>query len=569
MLNQHQIASVLASMAEILEIKGENPFKIRAYENASRIVEGLTHLEKLISEKKLTEIKGIGENLADHITELYETGHLKEYDRLTRSIPAGLLEMLQIPGVGAKKVKVFWEKLGLTTIGELEFACRENHLKDLPGFGEKSQEKILQGISYIKQHQGRYLYPYGLEAALSLIELLKNDKNVIRVELAGSLRRSKETIKDIDIVASTNFPEKVMDALVAHPQIETVISRGETKLSVTLKLGINADLRCVTDAEFPYALHHFTGSKQHNTAMRSRAKRLSLKMNEYGLFKGNRNIKCQNEAEIFEALGLVFIPPELREDMGEIPAAEKGDLPKLITAKDLRGVLHVHSNYSDGLNSLEEMALAAKNMGYEYIGICDHSQSAYYAGGMKSLDVKKQHKEIEALNKKLKGIVILKGIEADILPDGELDYDEKILKSFDFVIGSIHSKFSMTEDGMTERICKALKNPYLNILGHPTGRLLLAREAYPVNMNRVIDTAAKYCKAIELNANPHRLDIDWRLGPCVKEKGVKIAICPDAHNIQGLTDVIYGIGIARKSWYTKDDVLNSLSLKDFLKWVGR
>lgn len=568
-MDRHQIANVLYEIAAVLEIKGDNPFKIRAYENAARTVEGLSNLEELVDEGKLTAIKGIGKNLADHITELYKTGRLKEYEKVLKSVPDGLLGMLSIPGVGAKKIKVFWEKLSITNMGELEYACKENRLRDLDGFGQKSQDKILQGILYLKRHQGRHLYPYALESARPLFEALRKNKDIIRVEIAGSLRRCRETVKDIDMLASTKVSERVMDAFTRLPQVDAVVAKGETKSSVVLKSGINADLRCVTDEEFPYALHHFTGSKEHNTAMRARAKKRSMKMNEYGLFKGNKNIRCAGEVEIFRALRLDFIPPELREDMGEIDAAEKGKLPELIEESDIKGMLHVHTNYSDGSNSVEELAGAAQKMGYTYLGICDHSQSAYYAGGLKPAQVKKQHREIDALNKKLKGITVLKGIEADILPDGKIDYKDEVLELFDFVVASVHSKFSMTEAAMTERICKALKHPLVHILGHPTGRLLLAREAYPVDMRKVIDVAAEHGKAIELNANPHRLDIDWRLGPYVKKRGAKIAICPDAHSIEGMLDMKYGVGIARKAWFAKDDIVNAWPLDRFMKWLSK
>lgn len=566
-MDRQEVAQVLAEIAAILEIKDENPFKIRAYENAARVVEGLTNLDELIKAGDLTSIKGIGKNLADHITELYKTGRLKEYEKLIKLMPEGLLEMLNISGVGAKKVKVFWTKLDITNIGELEYACQENRIRDLPGFGQKSQDKILQGILYLKKHQGRHLYPYALVSALPLFDALKKNKKVIRVELAGSLRRKRETVKDIDIVVSTDSPKKVMDDFVILSNVDSVVAKGETKSSVVLKSGINADLRCVTDQEFPYALHHFTGSKEHNTAMRSRSRKMFLKMNEYGLFKGKKNIKCKDETEIFKRLDLEFIPPELREDMGEIAAAEKGDLPKLIERKDMRGMLHVHTKASDGSDTIEELANAAKKMGYEYLGICDHSQSAAYAGGLKPKDVLAQHEEIDKLNKKLRGIIVLKGIEVDILADGSLDYKKDILERFDFIIGSVHSGFSVPEKEMTERICNAIKNPYFTILGHPTGRLLLAREGYAVDMEKVIDTAARYGKAIELNANPHRLDIDWKYGPYVKKMGVKIAICPDAHSNEGMYDMMFGVGIARKAWYTKDDVINAWPLDKFLKWI--
>lgn len=556
-------------MAMILEIKGENPFKVHAYENAARIVDGMSDLDKFIEEGTLTEIKGIGKNLADHIVEIYRTGRLKELDSLLKSIPAGLLDMLSIPGVGAKKVRVFFDKLKITTIGELERACQENRLRDIPGFGEKTEGKILQGIQFWKKHQGRFLYPVALAAALPIYDALKKHKDVVRLEVGGSLRRRKELVKDIDILVSAKNPKKVMEAFVENKDVAEVVQHGETKSSVMLSGGINADLRCVTDAEFPYALHHFTGSKEHNTAMRGRAKGMGLKMNEYGLFKGDRNIPCKNEEEIFKKLGLEYIPPELREDMGEIEAAEKGTLPELIKDGDVKGMLHIHSVHSDGMNTIEELARATQGLGYEYMAICDHSQSAAYAGGLKPVDIKKQHEEIEGLNKKIKGIKILKGIEVDILGDGTLDYPDKILETFDIVIASVHSRFNMKEDEMTGRICKALAHPLVDILGHPTGRLLLTRDAYQINMRKVIECAAKYKKVIELNANPQRLDIDWRHGPFVKEMGVKVAICTDAHTIDGLNDIMFGIGIARKSWYTKDDVINTKGLREFLKLLGK
>lgn len=568
-MDRKEIAAVLSEIAAILEIKGDNPFKIRAYENAAIIVERLTNLDELVGEGTLTKVRGIGKRLAAHIEELYKTGDLKEYRTLVKSVPGGIFEMLRIPGVGAKKVKAFWEKLGITALGELEYACKENRLRDLPGFGQKSQDKILQGIIYLKKYQGRHLYPYAYLSAVMIVEKLKKNKDVGKIEIAGSLRRKKETVKDIDILVSTKAPKKVMDAFIKLPFIESVIAKGETKTSVIIKTGINVDLRSVTDKEFPYALHHFTGSKEHNTAMRSMAKKKGFKMNEYGLFKGDKNISCKDEEAIFNQLGLKFIPPELREDMGEIEASEEKNLPKLIEQKDMKGMIHIHSDYSDGSNTIEELAVYAKKLGYTYLGICDHSQVASYAGGLKPAALKKQQKEIDNINKKIKSFRILKGTEVDILPDGSLDYSDEILKTFDFVIASVHSKFGMSKEDMTKRICKALKNPYVTILGHPTGRLLLAREAYPVDMNKVIDTAAEYGKAIELNANPHRLDVDWRYGTYLKKKGVKVVICPDAHSVEGMDDVAYGVGIARKAGLAKADVINAWPVEKFEKWMNK
>jgi len=346
------------------------------------------------------------------------------------------------------------------------------------------------------------------------------------------------------------------------PQVETVTAKGATKSAIVLKSGIAADLRVISDREFPFALHYFTGSKEHNVAMRSLAKKAGIKMNEYGLFKGEKLIACKDESEIFDKLGLTYIPPELREDQGEIEAAAKGALPKLVEWKDIKGVFHVHSDWSDGTATIETMALAAKKLGYAYVGIADHSQSAAYAGGLKPNEVKEQIREIDALNRKLKGIIILKGTEVDILPDGSLDYPDSILAMFDFVIIAIHSKFNMSEQEMTKRIIKGMSNKYVSVLAHPTGRLLLARDGYPVNMHEIIDAAAKYNVAIEINAHPLRLDLDWRYGKYAKSRGVKAVIAPDAHGPEGLEDMVYGVGIARKGWFEKTDVLNCLSAEE-------
>lgn len=568
-MDKHEIAEVLAEMAAIFEIRDENPFKIRAYQNAARIIEGLSDdLEKLIKQGELVNIKGIWKNLADHIAELASTGKLKEYEKLRKSIPEGVFEMLRIQGVGPKKVKVLWEKLAIKTIGELEYACKENRLVDLNGFGEKTQQKILQGIEYLRRFEDQHLFSSAHAAAAEIFEKISSNKNVIRAEIAGSIRRRKELIRDIDILAAAGNAGPLMDLFVGLPQVDSVTAKGETKSAVVLKSGIAADLRVVSDGEFPFALHYFTGSKQHNVAMRSLAKKAGIKMNEYGLFKGSKLLPCKNEEEIFERLHLAYIPPELREDQGEIEAAAKGKLPKLVETDDIKGVFHVHSGYSDGTATIEEMAIAAKRLGYSYVGIADHSQSAQYAGGLKPHDIKEQHKEIDAVNKKLKGITVLKGIEADILPNGELDYPDNILVSFDFVIISIHSKFNMSEKDMTARIIKGMKNRYAGVLGHPTGRLLLAREGYKVNMHEVIDAAADLGVAIEINAHPQRLDLDWRYGKYAKSKGVKVAIGPDAHNPEGLLDMAYGVGIARKGWFEKGDVINCLGVeeaKDYFK----
>ena len=557
-MDKKTVIDILNEIGLLLELKGENPFKIRAYYNAARALETLDEdIEVLVKNNKLKEVKGIGEAINKKITELINTGRLEYYENLKASIPEGLIEMIKIPGLGPKKIKTLYDKLDIKNIGELEYACLENRLVELPGFGEKTQKKILEGIKFVKRFSNQHLFSEAcLEANLLKQYLLKTGR-VIRCEIAGSIRRKKEIVKDIDILATTNDPQKLMERFVEYDKTRDVIAKGDTKTSITLESGINADLRVVKDKEYPYALHHFTGSKEHNTAMRQRAKRMGFKMNEYGLFKGDTLIKCQDEEEIFRKLNLSYIPPEIRENMGEIEAAEKGEIPVLVEEKDIKGIFHVHTNYSDGANTLTEMVNGARELGYKYIGITDHSKSARYAHGLKEEDILRQFDEIDRFNEKYTDIKILKGIESDILKDGSLDYEEDLLKQFDFVIASVHSNFKMSKEEMTERIIKAVKNEYTTILGHVTGRLLLSRDGYDLDVYRVIDACVEYDKIIEINSNPHRLDIDWRYIKYAKEKGVKLAICPDAHRVEGLLDVKYGVGIARKGWFEAKDVINT------------
>ncbi|ABX31222.1 PHP domain protein [Petrotoga mobilis SJ95] len=560
-MDKKTVIDILDEISLLLELKGENPFKIRAYYNAARALETLDEdIEVLVKNNKLKEVKGIGEAINKKITELITTGRLEYYENLKASIPGGLVEMLKIPGLGPKKIKTLYDKLDIKTVGELEYACLENRLVELPGFGEKTQKKILEGIKFVKRFSNQHLFSEAYSEADSLKQYLLKTGLVIRCEIAGSIRRKKEIVKDIDILATTNDPQKLMEIFVEYDKTRDVIAKGDTKTSITLESGINTDLRVVKDEEYPYALHHFTGSKEHNTAMRHRAKRMGIKMNEYGLFKGDTLIKCQDEEEIFRKLNLSYIPPEIRENMGEIEAAEKGEIPVLIEEKDIKGVFHVHTNYSDGANTLTEMVNGARELGYKYIGITDHSKSARYANGLKEEDILRQFDEIDRLNEKYTDIKILKGIESDILKDGSLDYEEDLLKQFDFVIASVHSNFKMSKEEMTERIIKAVKNKYTTILGHLTGRLLLSRDGYDLDVYKVIDACAEYNKIIEINSNPHRLDIDWRYIKYAKEKGVKLAICPDAHRVEGLLDVKYGVGIARKGWLKAKDVINTYNI---------
>lgn len=566
-LDKLQIAHVLEEIGTILELKGENPFKVRAYINAARTIEQLEDdLDELITSGELLKLRGIGKNLADHIVELHKTGRLKEYAKLRKSIPDGVLEMLNIQGLGPKKVKVIWEDVGIDGIDELELICRQGRVAKLPGFGQKTQDKILQGIQFLRRFQGQFLFCDAQAVALALLDKIEHHTNTIRCEIAGSIRRRKEIVGDIDILVSSENPEPLMDLFTSHPLVEAVTAKGSTKSSVVLKTGMNADLRVVSDDEFPFALHYFTGSKEHNVATRARAKKKGLKLSEYGLFKGTKPTACKTEADIFKVLGLDYIEPEMREDTGEMEAAAKNKLPKLVELKDIKGILHAHSSYSDGTASIEEMAKAAKAMGMKYLGLADHSQSVTYAGGLTPADVKRQLGEIDALNKKMKGFHIFKGIECDILKDGTLDYPDSVLASFDFVIAAIHSSFNMPEKEMTARICTGLKNPYVNMLAHPTGRLLLSREGYKVDMHKVIDSAAKHGVDIEINANPNRLDLDWRLCKHAKEKEIKMPINPDAHGPEGLHDIAFGVGIARKGWLEKKDVLNTMSVEELRKY---
>lgn len=572
-LNAHEIAAKLEEMAEIMEITGENPFKIRAYANAARVVEGLTNLDHLISEGTLIEVPGIGKNLAEHIAALAKKGHFPEYIAVRKSVPAGVLDMMRIPGLGPKKVKIIWKGPGITTINELKLACERGGIAKLKGFGEKTAQKILQGISFIAKHQDQHLYSDAMAVAQPLLNNLLNHPKVKQASLAGSIRRCKEIVKDIDVVVASSDPKKVMADFVKMPGVESVIAHGDTKSSVMVKPGIQVDCRVVTDKEYPYALHHFTGSKEHNVALRTRAKAAGYKISEYGLFKegkgGEKLIPCKDETEFFEKLGLQYIPPEMRENMGEIEAAEHGKLPKLIELKDLSGFFHCHTTMSDGKATLDEMVQGARDRGYHYIGISDHSQSAVYASGLTPVDLQKQWAAIDALNKKLKGFTIFKGTESDIHADGTLDYPDAVLKGFDFVVISIHGNFNQDQKTATDRVCKAIAHPATRILGHPTGRLLLAREGVPLDFERVIDCAVAHDVAIEINANPHRLDMDWRHSFYAHKKGLKIVISPDAHSVAGIDDLKYGVNVARKGWWTQADVINTWPLEKVEKWLRR
>lgn len=562
------IIEILKEIGTLLEIKGENPFKTNAYFNAAKTLSVTENLDDIIKTKRLKQIKGIGEALSQKIEEYSETGRIAYYEELKKEIPPSLIELTAIPNLGPKKIKILYDELGITNAGELEYACKENRLVTLSGFGEKTQKKILKGIEFIKMHKGEFLYG----DVFGISEVIRDRfKTIVKqefVEICGSIRRKREVVKNVDILVCGEDRERLSSFFVSMPEIEEVTLKGDTKISCRLITGIEADLRMVSEAEFSFALLYFTGSKEHNIRLRDISKKKGWNLNEYGLFDGDNPIYLHSEEEIYRALNLSYIPPELREDMGEIEAAEEGMLPDLVMLDDIKGVFHIHTEFSDGMDSVEKMAYAAREMGFSYIGVSDHSKSAYYAGGLKVDDIYRQWEIIDELNESNKDFHIFKGIESDILPDGSLDYDEKILEGFDFVIASIHSNFNLKKDDQMKRILKAIENPYTNMLGHPTGRLLLSRDGYDVDMRTIIDAAAEYNVIIELNASPYRLDIDWRHLRYAKEKGVLISINPDAHSAGGLIEVLYGIGIARKGWQEKKDILNTrtiLDIKDIFK----
>ena len=551
----------------LLELSGANAFRVRAYTNAVRALETLAApLDEMLAAGTLTEVKGIGKSVAELVAEFAETGTARAYEELRTTVPAGLLEMLRVPGLGPRKIIAIREALGVADLDALAEAARAGQLADLKGFGKKTQENILKGIDYIRAHQGRFRSDIARASADELLETLAQLPQTERVEVAGSLRRAKETVKDIDFVVSGTDAEAIAAAFVGHPEVKEILAQGETKSSVRLKNGLQADLRVVTAAQFPYVLHHFTGSKEHNVGLRARAQARGLKINEYGLYRGEALVECGDEAAFFAAMDLAHIPPELREGMGEIAAAEAGALPELVTAADIRGMLHVHSTYSDGADSLAAMAAAVRARGYEYLGMADHSQSAAYAGGLKPDAVKRQWEEIDRLNEKMAPFRIFKGIESDILTDGALDYDDDILAQFDYTVVSVHSQFNLDRDKMTDRIVRAIEHPAATIVGHLTGRLLLDREGYEVDIDRIVAAAAEHGVAIEINAHPARLDIDWRHVKKARDQGVSIAINTDAHSIGGLDHLPYGIGIGRKGWLRAEDVPNALDADTIAAW---
>jgi DNA polymerase (family 10) len=565
-----RIAQIIDEMGTLLEIKGENPFRCRAYHTAAQSLSHLpADLREMIADGSLKQVPGIGETMYSKIVQLATTGQLPAFDDLKRSMPQGLVALMRIPGLGPKKIKVLYDELKIDSLADLRAAGESGRIARMKGFGEKTQTNILAGISFVEKSSERILQSTARRLVAPIVEQLKNHSDVIRIEVCGSLRRRAETIGDLDVLISSEKVPAVLEAFVKLPQVAAVLAHGPTKASVRLADGVQCDLRGVEDAQFPFALHYFTGSKAHNIAMRKRAIARGLSLNEYALSSEKGSVPCQTEDDVFKALGLIEIPPELREDHGEIEAALAGRLPDLLTDDDLTGTFHCHTDWSDGSDTLAEMAQAARGRGMAYLGIADHSRSAAYAGGLSIERVRQQWSAIDELNRSFDGnFHVFKGTECDILPDGSLDYPDDLLEGFDYVVASIHSNFGLSREAMTRRLVRAAANPRVTMLGHPTGRLLLARDGYDVDLDAVIDAAAAAGTLIEINANPHRLDLDAEHCRRARQKGVTIVINPDAHSTGGLDDLLFGVTVARRGWLTKADVWNTLTLEAMTQQVA-
>jgi DNA polymerase (family X) len=572
-MTKSEIATVLEEVAALLELKGENPFKIRAYANAARSLETFGgNISNLQDEEALSKIPGIGKSIAEKIRELAATGSLKYLEELRTEFPAGILELFSISGLGAKKIKALHEQLQVSSIEQLRLACETGGVAKLPGFGETTQTRICKAIEERAKHSGFFQFGQIAGEAETMRSDLAGHPDALRVDVAGSYRRRKEIVHDLDLLVATKTAEAITKFFVAHPLVESIIAQGPTKSSVRLRSGVQCDLRVVNSAEYPFALAYFTGNKEHNIELRSRALERGWTLNEYRLAplpvdpkaKKKRPVKqipnVRDEADLYQAVDLDFIAPELRENSGEFEAAGKHSLPKLIEQENLRGTFHCHTIASDGHNSLEEMAEAAQALGLEYLGIADHSRSSIQAHGIDEARLRAQVAAIRELNKTFDGFRLFAGVECDILRDGLLDFPDEILSHLDYVVVSVHSVFNLSEADMTARVIRAIENPFVTMLAHPTGRLLLKREPYQIDIPAILDAAARTGTWIELNAAPKRLDLDWRWWPLAKQKGIKCVINPDAHRTERLQDLWFGIGIARKGWLTKDDVVNCLPL---------
>lgn len=565
MLKNIEIAEVFYDIAKILQIKNENRFKIRAYERVAATIENLPmDVETLYKINQLDEISGVGDAIAKKIGELIETGKLEYYENLKKEIPSGVLELINVSEIGPRKAKLFYEELGIDNVNKLEKAAREHRLQNLAGMGRKAEENILRGLELYKSREKRNLLGVALPIAEGIVDQLKSIKEVDKIDIAGSLRRRKDTIGDIDILATSNKPRKIMEKFVHLPEVKEVLAEGLTKSAILTKRDIHVDLRVVEPDSFGAALQYFTGSKAHNVRLREMAVKQGLKINEYGVFqaKDDKKITGEEEREIYEKLGLQYIVPELREDRGEFEAAQKNQLPELVTLEDIKGDLHIHTNFSDGLNTIEEIVEAARKHAYEYIAITDHSQSLYIAGGLNEKRLLEQIEMIDKINKKLDDLVVLKGIEVDIKADGTLDFPDKILQKLDIVIAAIHTGLKQEKSQIMKRMAKAMQNPYVDIIAHPTGRIIGYREPYAVDMQEIINIAAQTNTILEINASPERMDLNDIYVKSANEKGVLLSIGTDTHQLSSLDNMIYGVSIARRGWLEKNKLLNTLSFSE-------
>ena len=575
-MTKREISDILKEIATLLELKGENPFKIRAYTNGARALESLDEdLDVLIGETRLSKVPGLGKALVEKIKTLHETGSLEFYDKLKDSIDDGLVSMLEIPGLGAKKIKALHDALGIATIETLQQACKEGKIAEVKGFGKKSEEKIAEGIRNREAYGKRHLWWKAREIAQPILDGLLALPQVEIASHAGSFRRKLEHVGDLDFIVGSTEPGPIMDWFVAQDRVKETTAKGDTKASVRFDSGLQADLRVVPPKQFYFALHHFTGSKDHNVQMRQRALERGLSLSEWGLKPVDAESfvegkSAQSEADIFAALEFSFIPPELREGRGEIDVAERGSIPDLIEIEDIKGAFHNHTTASDGRSSLSEMTAAAQERGWEYWGVADHSKASFQANGLDEARLEAQVESVRALNDSGEfSTYVFSGIECDILPDGTLDLEQDILMRLDYVVSSVHSSFSQSNEEMTARIIKAIEHPATTMLGHLTGRLLLKRDGYEVDTQKVVDAAIANSVVIELNGNPYRLDMDWRLWKSAAEKGLLSSINADAHAPEHFAFVEAGVNIARKGWLMAENVINTLPLNDVKEVLGR
>ena len=568
-MENFEYAKIFWNMGELLELKEDNPFKIRAYRKAAQNIESLSkNVEEIYAKggiKALLQVPGIGQHIAEKIEEQIKTGKVSAHQKLLKEFPKGFLELAEIQSMGPKTANLLYKKLGINSLKKLEKAAKDGKLRNLPGFGTKKEENILRGLQIKKESHGRFLLDEATAYAELIVEELEKLKEVKKILPCGSLRRGQETVGDIDILITSSQPKKIMDKFVKLPVVRDVLAHGETKSSVILKNNMQADLRVLEEKSFGAAAHYFTGCKAHNIHIRQLAQKKGWKVSEYGIFKGKKQIDGDKEEDMFKFFGLQYIPPELREMRGEFEAAAKKKIPRLVELKDIKGDLHMHTKATDGSNSIEEMAAAAKKLGYEYIAITDHTVSTRVARGLNEKECLANINKIKAANKKIKGIEILAGAEVDILPNGDLDYPDAVLKEMDIVLGAIHSRFKSPKKEMTDRIIKAMQNKYVNIFVHPTGRLINERDPYEVDMEKVLQAAKKYNVAVEINAHPKRLDLTDIYCMRAKELGVNLVICTDAHSTDQLELMKFGVITARRGWLEKKNVINTNSLAKLRK----